>query len=308
MNEESRNIMETEEYDDEIIEDSEIDNAYDADELFEVGNAYKLYMSSLPQLPLLTREEEVNLAMKIQEGDTEALNTLVTRNLRLPVVIAKKYSGKCKSLDLMDLISEGNIGLTIAAQKYDPSKSKFSNYAVYWIKQCILRAIYCQDGMIQFPVNLTMKTHRIIKDTAIKSVHETNQTLSEQQVDTIIRNYAKNEDEYDRLKDVLNMRSVGSLSLPIMKNEDTMVELIDLIPGEEDVEGTAVDNLAGVQLDEYMHKMLKPQEYDIIRRRFGFINGEIYTLEALGNEYNLTKERIRQIEKKALGKLAAIAM
>ena len=266
-----------------------------AKEQTSADNALKLYFKEMSSIDLLTAEQERELANKIAAGDQMAKNELVEANLRLVVSLAKHYQG-C-GISLQDLIQDGNIGLMKAAEKFDADKGfRFSTYAAWWIKQTITRAIADQSKAIRVPVHMTEninKLRKISRDLTTELGHEpSNKELAKAMHVT--------EEEINLFKSY--MTDVTSLDIQVGEEDDTTIgSLIEdescVNPESAAIQEAEKDILLGV-LDT-----LSDREKDIIIQRFGLINGTPKTLEEVGKSYNLTKERIRQIESKALMKL-----
>lgn len=259
-------------------------------------NSTQMYMHEMGAIPLLTPEEEYDLAIKIESGDKEAFNKIIEANLRLVVSIAKHYQG-C-GLSYQDLIQEGNIGLIKAAKKFDVSKGfRFSTYATWWIKQAISRAIADQSKMIRIPVHMTEninKMKKIERQLAITLGHEPNDKeiadfmgVTHKEIEDI-RAYNTDTISLDvQVNDSDDGATLGSLI------EDTKFKNpLDICSEESD------KDILNQVLDT-----LSERENKILKMRFGVGRDRPMTLEEVGQEFNLTRERIRQIEAKALRKL-----
>lgn len=257
-------------------------------------DALSAYLKKISKIPLLTREEEQELAKRIQRGDQEALDELVRRNLRYVVSVANRYKG-C-GLSLMDLISEGNVGLIQAARRFDPTKGvKFITYAVWWIRQAIMHALAEQSGTVRLPIKQAGVLYRI-GETYQKLLQELE---SEPTTDDLVKALGLPAEEIESVLRVY--RTYLSLDSPIKDSEDT--SHLDLLEAEQT---TGVDDrLLRSSLAKEMEEILEeltPREQKILRLRFGF-EGEPRTLEEIGKIMSLSRERIRQIEKKAKMKL-----
>lgn len=255
----------------------------------------KAYLKEIGQVPLLSAEEEQTLARAARAGDADARRRLSETNLRLVVSVAKRYAGR--GLPFLDLIQEGNLGLMKAAEKFEPDRGfKFSTYATWWIRQSITRAIADQGRTIRIPVHLVEHINRVRK-TAGELLRKNGREPTAEEIAVRL------EMEPDRVRELLQLaQEPVSLETPVGEEEDAHLE--DFIQDEE--AGLPVDE-AGRQLlrRELMSvlKSLTPREERVITLRFGLDDGRPRTLEELGKEFNVTRERIRQIEAKALRKL-----
>lgn len=257
------------------------------------------YFKNIGAVPLLTNEQELDIAKKIEAGDSYAKECLINANLRLVVNIAKHYTGH--GLDLQDLIQEGNLGLMKAIEKFDYKKGfKFSTYATWWIKQGITRAIADQGRTVRMPVHISESISKI-KRTA-------KQLLAEYGREPTIKEIAEQMSIADekwtetRINEYLKLSEVPvSLSTPVGEEGDSYLE--DFVQSEV---GNAEEVAEANALSEQLNKLidnLSVREAEILRLRFGFNGNRVHTLEEIGQMYNLTRERIRQIEAKALRKL-----
>lgn len=255
----------------------------------------KAYLKEIGQVPLLSAKEEQTLARAARAGDADARRRLSEANLRLVVSVAKRYAGR--GLPFLDLIQEGNLGLMKAAEKFEPDRGfKFSTYATWWIRQSITRAIADQGRTIRIPVHLVEHINRVRK-TAGELLRKNGREPTAEEIAVQL------EMEPDRVRELLQLaQEPVSLETPVGEEEDAHLE--DFIQDEE--AGIPVDE-AGRQLlrRELMSvlKSLTPREERVITLRFGLDDGRPRTLEELGKEFNVTRERIRQIEAKALRKL-----
>ena len=259
-------------------------------------NSMKLYFKEMSAIDLISAEKELELAERIAHGDTEARNELVSANLRLVVSLAKRYQG-C-GMSLQDLIQEGNIGLMKAAEKFDASKGfRFSTYAAWWINQTIGRALADQSKAIRVPVHMTEninKLRRLSRDLTVTLGHEpTDKDLAEAMKVSV--------DDIKTYKSY--MTDVTSLDIQVGDDDDGTT-IASFIEDEKNVspEKNAVQIAEREMLDAVLDT-LTAREQDIIRQRFGLDDNVPKTLEEVGKSYGLTKERIRQIENKALMKL-----
>lgn len=267
----------------------------------EIGTNIKLYLDSLRNIPLLTQEEECELMKKIEKGDKQARQDMITHNLRLVVSIAKKYQTQ---MELLDLIQEGNIGLMKAIDKFDYTKEyKFSTYATWWIRQSISRAIADKKRTVRLPVHVVDKLSRIKRELA-KYESKYGKAPSRKELAEITG--------YDQeLLDTYYQLNTDTVSLDMPSKPSEMGEEMDPI-GEiiEDkstagVEDSVINNMLNEEIMAILPKILKPVEVEVIQKRFGF-NGETrMTLEEIGQQRGVTRERIRQIEAMAIAKLKA---
>ena len=255
----------------------------------------KTYLKEIGRVPLLTAGQEMALAKAARAGDAEARRALSEANLRLVVSVAKRYAGR--GLPFLDLIQEGNLGLMKAAEKFEPERGfKFSTYATWWIRQSITRAIADQGRTIRIPVHLVESINRV-KKTAGDLLHKNGRESTVEEIAAAL------DMEPDKVRELLQLSQEPiSLETPVGEEEDAHLE--DFIQDED--AGVPVDE-AGRQLlrRELLHvlKSLTPREERVITLRFGLEDGRARTLEELGKEFNVTRERVRQIEAKALRKL-----
>ncbi|MEE1239418.1 MAG: RNA polymerase sigma factor RpoD [Acutalibacteraceae bacterium] len=255
----------------------------------------KLYLREIGRVPLLSSEEEIELAIKISEGDEQAKQRLTEANLRLVVSIAKKYVGR--GMYFLDLIQEGNVGLIKAVDKFDYQKGfKFSTYATWWIRQAITRAIADQARTIRIPVHMVETINRL-KKVQSQLLHENGVEPSEELI------AEKMELPVERVREIMRVaQEPVSMETPIGPEEDS--RLMDFIRDEEALapDDAALKTITNEDIDGVL-KTLTPREESVIRLRFGLKDGRCHTLEEVGSEFNVTRERIRQIEAKALRKL-----
>ncbi len=282
----------------EIEEVTEEELNSDADTLadtFSTDDPVRMYLKEIGKVPLLTPEEEVDLATRMAEGDEVAKQRMTEANLRLVVSIAKRYVGR--GMLFLDLIQEGNLGLIKAVEKFDYTKGyKFSTYATWWIRQAITRAIADQARTIRIPVHMV--------ETINKTIRVSRQLLQELGHDPSAEEIAAEMDmPIDKVRDILKIaQEPVSLETPIGEEEDS--HLGDFIPDEDASEPAeaASFSLLREQLEEVLDT-LAPREKKVLELRFGIVDGRTRTLEEVGKEFNVTRERIRQIEAKALRKL-----
>ena len=262
---------------------------------FSTDDPVRMYLKEIGKVPLLTPEEEVDLATRMADGDEVAKQRMTEANLRLVVSIAKRYVGR--GMLFLDLIQEGNLGLIKAVEKFDYTKGyKFSTYATWWIRQAITRAIADQARTIRIPVHMV--------ETINKTIRVSRQLLQELGHDPTAEEIAEEMDmPVDKVRDILKIaQEPVSLETPIGEEEDS--HLGDFIPDEDASEPAeaASFSLLREQLEEVLDT-LAPREKKVLELRFGIVDGRTRTLEEVGKEFNVTRERIRQIEAKALRKL-----
>ncbi|MBP3633586.1 MAG: RNA polymerase sigma factor RpoD [Oscillospiraceae bacterium] len=266
-----------------------------ADEMLRTDDPVRMYLREIGKIPLLTQEQEQELAQKMVEGDKKARQKMTEANLRLVVSIAKRYMNR--GMQLLDLIQEGNLGLLKAVEKFDYTKGyKFSTYATWWIRQAITRAIADQARTIRIPVHMVETINRVIR-TAHSMVQELGRDPSPQELS------AKMGMELSKVEEILKIaQEPVSLETPIGEEEDS--HLGDFIQDEEASQPAeaASYTLLREQLEEVL-ATLAPREEQVLRMRFGLTDGKAHTLEEVGKEFDVTRERIRQIESKALRKL-----
>jgi len=291
---------------DDYATDSELDSALDfssEDDLdlalsvegISIDDPVKIYLKEIGRVPLLSAEEEIELASRMLQGDIYARRRLSEANLRLVVSVAKKYVGR--GMQFLDLIQEGNLGLIKAVEKFDYTKGfKFSTYATWWIRQAITRAIADQARTIRIPVHM-VETITKVKKASSQILHKTGHEATPEEIAKEINM------PLDRVREIIRIaQDPVSLETPIGEEEDS--HLGDFIPDDE----------APAPAEAASHALLKEQlsdvlgtltdrEEKVLRLRFGLTDGRQRTLEEVGREFNVTRERIRQIEAKALRKL-----
>ncbi len=255
----------------------------------------RVYLKEIGRVPLLTSEEEIELAIRIADDDKKAKQRLAEANLRLVVSIAKRYTGR--GMQFLDLIQEGNLGLIKAVEKFDYTKGfKFSTYATWWIRQAITRAIADQARTIRIPVHM-VETINKVKKTSSQLLHKNGHDPSAEEIAMEL------DMTPDKVREILRLaQEPVSLETPIGEEEDS--HLGDFIPDDDALSpaDAASISLLKEQLSEVL-KTLTPREEKVLSLRFGLEDGHPRTLEEVGKEFNVTRERIRQIEAKALRKL-----
>ena len=260
-------------------------------------DSVRLYLREIGKIPLLTAEEELALANRVVAGDKKAKDQMAEANMRLVVSIAKRYSGR--GLDFLDLIQEGNTGLLRAVEKFDPSKGfKFSTYATWWIRQAITRAIADQARVIRIPVHMVETINKLLR-TQRRMTQELNR---EPTIDELAKEM---EMEPEKIEYVMKIKQdVNSLDAAVRDDEEDSV-LGDFIEDEDtkSPDEAATEQLLKEQVQGILESALSERELKIIKMRFGLEDGKNHTLEEVGHEFAVTRERIRQIEAKALAKL-----
>lgn len=259
-------------------------------------DSVRLYLREIGKIPLLTASEELELAQKVVAGDKGAKDKMAEANMRLVVSIAKRYVGR--GLDLLDLIQEGNTGLLRAVEKFDPDKGfKFSTYATWWIRQAITRAIADQARTIRIPVHMVETINKLLR-TQRRLTQELNREPSNEEIAKAM------EIDVEKVEHIMKIKQdISSLDASVRDDEEDSV-LADFIEDEDTVspEESATSQL----LKEHVKDMLgalTEREQKILKLRFGLEDGKSHTLEEVGQEFMVTRERIRQIEAKALAKL-----
>ena len=299
----ARTIADVEEPAAEDLDDEEEDTSEDVlnngqylDDISD--DSVRLHLREIGKIPLLTSEEEFDLAQRVVAGERKAKDKMAEANMRLVVSIAKRYSGR--GLDFLDLIQEGHTGLLRAVEKFDPDKGfKFSTYATWWIRQAITRAIADQARTIRIPVHMVETINKLLR-TQRRMTQEFNR-------EPTIEELAKElEMEPEKVEYVIKIKQdISSLDAGVGRDgEDEDSVLGDFIEDEDTV--TPEDSAATQLLKEQVQSVLSSlsdREQKIVRMRFGLDNGKSHTLEEVGQEFAVTRERIRQIEAKALAKL-----
>jgi RNA polymerase primary sigma factor len=283
--------------DEEEADEETINNGQYFDDVSD--DSVRLYLREIGKIPLLNAEEELALAQKVVAGDKKAKDKMAEANMRLVVSIAKRYSGR--GLDFLDLIQEGNTGLLRAVEKFDPDKGfKFSTYATWWIRQAITRAIADQARTIRIPVHMVETINKLLR-TQRRMTQELNR-------EPTIEELAKElEMEPEKVEYVIKIKQdITSLDAGVGRDGDGDDESVlgDFIEDEDGAtpEESATSQLLKEQVQSVL-STLSDREQKIIKMRFGLENGKSHTLEEVGQEFAVTRERIRQIEAKALAKL-----
>ena len=289
------------EYDDLVSEDDLTDEdleitAENVDQF--ADDSVRLYLREIGKIPLLSNEEEVDLAYRIVKGEKKAKDKMVEANMRLVVSIAKRYSGR--GLDFLDLIQEGNTGLLRAVEKFDPDKGfKFSTYATWWIRQAITRAIADQARTIRIPVHMVETINKVLRATR----KLTNELNREPTVEEIAKEMGMEPEKVDYVMKI--KQDIASLDATVGRDGDDEDSVLgDFIEDEGRVspEDAAAAQMLKEQIAEILSS-LSEREQKVVKLRFGIGGGRPHTLEVVGAEFSVTRERIRQIEAKALSKL-----
>ena len=279
---------------DEVTEEeiAEADSMVDS---YSTDDPVRMYLKEIGKVSLLTQEEEIELAVRMSQGDEEAKRRMAEANLRLVVSIAKRYVGR--GMLFLDLIQEGNLGLIKAVEKFDYTKGyKFSTYATWWIRQAITRAIADQARTIRIPVHMVETINKVIR-VSRQLLQELGHDPSAEEI------AAEMNIPVEKVRDILKIaQEPVSLEMPIGEEEDS--HLGDFIPDEDASEPSEAASFSLLK-EQLMSVLatLTPREEKVLRLRFGIEDGRTRTLEEVGKEFNVTRERIRQIEAKALRKL-----
>lgn len=257
-------------------------------------NSVQLYLQEINRIPLLCQEEEIAISRRILEGDEDAITELAEANLRLVVSIAKKYHNA--NISFLDLVQEGNIGLMKAAEKFDYRKGfKFSTYATWWVRQAVARAISEQTRLIRIPTNLVDGYNKISKIIARYLAATGHHPTIEELVEETGWSYSQ-------VEKILNINNdMTSLETPVGKDEDST--LGDLIPDDGYSPTENINNETKNTIILEVLNTLTPREKDIIIFRFGLLGNKTHTQQEVGSIFNITRERVRQIESLALKKL-----
>jgi RNA polymerase primary sigma factor len=262
----------------------------------------QLYMQQMGKHPMLSPEEEKELAIRAKQGDKEALKKLVEGNLRFVVSIAKNFMGW--GVPLTDLIAAGNLGLIEAAKRFDPDKNvKFISYAVWWIRQAIMQTIFQQTGAVRIPVKESLFIAKV-KETYEKLKEELGREPTEEEIAKRLNTSVK------KVKNTLSIvRLPISLDMPLGEGGEEDFTLLDVLSkkGTEDIEKELIEETIHEEL-ESMLDVLDEREKEIIKMRYGLDGKEPKTLEEVGEKLGISRERVRQLEQRALKKLKAVAL
>jgi RNA polymerase primary sigma factor len=263
------------------------------------SDSVQMYLKEIGRYPLLTGEEEIELAKRVERNDEAARQKLIVSNLRLVVSIAKKYVGRSANLSLLDLIQEGNVGLFKAAEKFDYKKGfKFSTYATWWIRQAITRALADQGRTIRIPVHMVetinkyqQVVRRLVQDLGRDPLPE--ETAAEMGI------------EVDKIRHIIKIsQDTVSLEAPVGEDGDDDSSLANFVPDEETISpAVSAQRMINKKHVTDIVNDLTPREQKILDMRFGLTDGVTHTLEEVGRVFSVTRERIRQIEAKALDKI-----
>lgn len=261
-------------------------------------DSVRMYLREIGKIPLLTQEEELELANRAVKGDKKAKDKLAEANMRLVVSIAKRYGGR--GLDFLDLIQEGNTGLLRAVEKFDPDKGfKFSTYATWWIRQAITRAIADQARTIRIPVHMVETINKVLRTTR-RLTQDLNREPTNEEIAEAMGM------DVDKIEYVMRIKQdIASLDASVGRDGDDEESVLgDFVEDSErdSPEDATANQILKEQIAEIL-TTLSEREQKIIRLRFGIGGGRPHTLEEVGNEFSVTRERIRQIEAKALSKL-----
>ena len=260
-----------------------------------IDDPVKVYLKEIGKVPLLTPEEEIELAIRIGDNDPAAKRRLTEANLRLVVSIAKRYVGR--GMQFLDLIQEGNLGLMKAVEKFDYTKGyKFSTYATWWIRQAITRAIADQARTIRIPVHM-VETINKVKKTNSQLLHKNGRDPTAEEIAEVL------DMSVDKVREIMRVaQEPVSLETPIGEEEDS--HLGDFLEDDKTPPPSQIvaESMMKQTLSDVLH-MLTPREEQVIRMRYGLDDGQQRTLEEVGKAFNVTRERIRQIEVKALRKI-----
>ncbi len=285
-----KDVWATEDTEEEVVADAPVylDDISD--------DSVRLYLREIGKIPLLTAPEELALAQRVVAGHKDAKDKMAEANMRLVVSIAKRYVGR--GLDLLDLIQEGNTGLLRAVEKFDPDKGfKFSTYATWWIRQAITRAIADQARTIRIPVHMVETINKLLR-TQRRLTQELNREPTNEEIAKAM------EIDVDKVEHIMKIKQdISSLDASVRDDEEDSV-LADFIEDEDTV--SPEESATGQLLKEHVKDMLSAlteREQKILKLRFGLEDGKSHTLEEVGQEFSVTRERIRQIEAKALAKL-----
>lgn len=303
FNDDALPMLDDEEPDADDLTDGELEDiqmSISPDQLIDeiADDSVRLYLHEIGKIPLLSSEEEMDLARKIIEGNQRAKDKMAEANMRLVVSIAKRYTGR--GLDFLDLIQEGNTGLLRAVEKFDPDKGfKFSTYATWWIRQAITRAIADQARTIRIPVHMVETINKLLR-TQRRMTQKLNREPTMEELSKEL------DMSIDKIEHIMKIKQdISSLDATVGRDGDDDDSVLGDFIEDEDVaspEDSATSQLLHEQIMDVL-KTLSDREQKIIKMRFGLGGGKSHTLEEVGQEFAVTRERIRQIEAKALAKL-----
>ncbi len=291
---------------DEELDDDLCEDAIQQDEDPRVRSILDTYFSDLGKYEPYTPEKEKEVFKRYKAGETHLRDDIIMHNLRLVIHVAKRYTRVAKSLSLEDLIMEGNIGLMTAIDRFDISlDNKFSTYATWWIRQSIIRAIMNTDSSIRVPCHMMEKY--LNAEKAIRNEEtELDRHLSGEEIEKILKEYSSSKGMYIQMLGVYNTKNVVSLDKPIVNedgdNDTTILDLLNPKDSDISVEDEVVRDINKEYIWNYVEERLSEKELEILKRRFGYY-GKCETLDMIGKDYHVTRERVRQIEGRALLKL-----
>lgn len=262
------------------------------------------YIKSIAHFDIYTKEQEIEEIKKIRNGDPQAKQKFIENNLKLVVSVAKKYKNITRHLEFEDLIMEGNIGLMTAVERFEPEKGfKFSTYATWWIRQGIVRAILNTDSEIRIPVHLqerNMKVEKEIRKLEIEKQRE----LTNNEISALIKRNSNTADIERSLKEIRKYKNIISLESPVTNNDgDNDSVLGDFIDNETEIDEEIIAKIRDENIHKILQEKLTPREYEVLIRRFGLNDQPNETLDSIGQSMGITRERIRQIEARAIKKL-----
>lgn len=288
-----------------VPDEEEFEKMCQEDEFFSVDGT-RQYFETIKAYGTLNRDEEQELFRRIKQGDQEAVNLMILHNLKLSVYIAKRFHSTSPSIDFDDLIQEGNLGIMRAIETFDESKgTKFSTYAYQWIRQRIERYLSNNDKIIRLPVHSGAYLRTIVK-LLDKAEFEKQDALTAKEKEAIIEEYRKKKNiTKESVQSLLECMNCISLNTVIGEEDHGEIsEIGDFVASEEpSPEEIAEKNARRTYLEEMMSACLNPREQEVIKLRFGFIDGTVHTLDEIGKMMGVTRERIRQIETASIKKL-----
>ena len=277
-----------------VEEQEEYEENFGQSDVIMSEDTVKDYLKQIGQIPLLTYEEESRLAYRIMQGDMEARDLMINSNLRLVISIAKRYTGR--GLHIEDLIQEGNMGLMRAVEKYDVTKGfKFSTYATWWIRQAITRSIADQSRVIRIPVHANEVINSMRKFNSKFEV-ETGRFATDEELSEALDCPIEKIREYKAIS-----QDIVSLNCPVGTEEDTT--MMEFVSDDKNIEDETIKKMIHENLLDVVLTKLTEKEAKVLLLRYGIIDGNTRTLEEVGQQFGVTRERIRQIESKAIRKL-----